>query len=297
MNAPDPTRQGERQGHGVRLSYYDFGRTTAYCCRSDPRFSYCAYVPESYAEDGTDRYRLLVAVHGSRREMVAYRDAFIALAERRRLIVLAPLFPAGILAPDDHSSYKMLRVGAMHYDAILLAMIAELEARYRLDTVRFGLFGFSGGAQFAQRFFYLHPDRLSALSIAAPGVVTLLDFERDHWVGVRDFAERFDKPLDLVAMRRLPVQMVVGAEDKDTWEITIKPDDPWWQPDANIAGADRPARLASLKACFEAQGIAVRHDIAPGTAHTLPGLIPVVEEFFDAAFAGELDHLSARTAR
>ena len=278
----------KRVSHGVRLSYYDFGRTTAYCCQSDPRFSYCAYVPESYAEDGTDRYRLLVAIHGSRREMVAYRDAFIALAERRKLIVLAPLFPAGILAPDDHSSYKMLRVGAMHYDAVLFAMIAELQARYRLDADRFGLLGFSGGAQFAQRFFTLHPERLSAVSIASPGVVTLLDLARDHWVGVRDFAERFGKPLDLAAMRQVDVQMVVGAEDTDTWEITIKPGDPWWQPDANIAGADRPARLDALKASFEAQGIAVRRDIVPGVAHTLPGLIPVVEDFFDTAF-GETD--------
>jgi len=284
MSAPG----AKRQGHGVRLSYYDFGRTTAYCCQSDPRFSYCAYVPGGYAEDSTDRYRLLVAVHGSRREMVAYRDAFIALAERRRLVVLAPLFPAGILAPDDHSSYKMLRVGTMHYDAVLFAMIAELEARYRLDADRFGLFGFSGGAQFAQRFFTLHPERLSAVSIASPGVVTLLDFARDHWVGVRDFAERFDKPLDLAAMRRVGVQMVVGAADRDTWEITIKPEDPWWRPDANIAGADRPARLEALKASFEAQGISVRQDIVPGVAHTLPGLIPVAEDFFDADF-GEAD--------
>jgi poly(3-hydroxybutyrate) depolymerase len=284
MSAPGP----KRAGHGLRLSYYDFGRTTAYCCQSDRRFSYCAYVPEGYAEDRTDRYRLLVAVHGSRREMVAYRDAFIGLAERRRLIVLAPLFPAGILAPDDHSSYKMLRVGAMHYDAVLFAMIAELQARYRLDADRFGLFGFSGGAQFAQRFFALHPERLSAVSIASPGVVTLLDFAHDHWVGVRDFAERFGKPLDLAAMRRVAVQMLVGAADKETWEITIKPGDPWWRPDANIAGADRPTRLEALKASFEAQGIAVRRNIVPGVAHTLPGLIPDVEDFFDAAF-GEVD--------
>lgn len=285
MNAPASTRQG----HGARLSYYDFGRTTVYCCQHDPRFSYCAYVPESYTEDGDDRYRLLVAVHGSRREMVAYRDAFIALAERRRLIVLAPLFPVGILAPDDHSSYKMLRVGAMHYDAVLFAMIAELQARYRLDADRFGLFGFSGGAQFAQRFLYLHPERLSAVSIGSPGVVTLLDFERDHWVGVRDFPERFGKPLDLASMRRIAVQMVVGADDRDTWEITIKPGDAWWQPDANIAGADRPARLDALQASFEAHGIAVRRDIVPGVAHTLPGLIPVVDDFFCSAFAAETD--------
>ena len=70
-------------GHGEHLSYYDFGRTTVYACQADQRFSYCAYVPQSYREDGSERYRLFVAVHGTMRDMAAYRDAFIPFAERR----------------------------------------------------------------------------------------------------------------------------------------------------------------------------------------------------------------------
>ena len=57
-------------GHGEILSYYDFGRTTVQVCAADPRFSYCAYVPESYDEAGDRRYRLLVVVHGTMRDNV-----------------------------------------------------------------------------------------------------------------------------------------------------------------------------------------------------------------------------------
>ena len=69
-----------RPGHGRLLSHYDFGRTTVYACQHDPRFAYCAYVPESDEEDGARRYPLLVVVHGTLRDMTSYRDAFAAFA-------------------------------------------------------------------------------------------------------------------------------------------------------------------------------------------------------------------------
>lgn len=267
-------------GHGRRLSYYDFGRTTVRACQADPRFSYCAYVPESYEEDGAQDYPLLVAMHGTGRMMELYRDSFAALAEARQLIVLAPLFPAGITGPEDLSSYKMLRAGALHYDAVLLSMVEEMRARYRIRGHRFSLFGFSGGGHFAHRFLYLHPDRLSAVSIGAPGLVTLLDEHYDFWPGVRDWESRFGQRIDIDAMRDVAVQMVVGGDDTDTWEITIRPGDRLWMPGADAAGANRQDRLRALRSSLEAQRIAVRHDTVPGVAHWMPGVAPAVIDFF-----------------
>lgn len=267
-------------GGSHKLTPYDFGRTTVYACRSDPRFSWCAYVPESYRAEADDRYALIVAVHGTGRGMTLYRDAFAQFAERRRAIILAPLFPAGITAPGELSSYKWLRRDGIHYDAVLLAMVEEVRTRYRIAGDRFALFGFSGGGHFAHRFFYLHPDRLSAVSIGAPGIVTLLDRDRDFWVGVRNFEAVFGKPLDLAAMRGVPVQMVIGGADTETWEITVRPGSDWWMHDAGLAGPDRIARLQALKRSFEAEGIAVRHDVVPGIAHQVGPLIPAVEAFF-----------------
>jgi poly(3-hydroxybutyrate) depolymerase len=267
-------------GHGKKLSYYDFGHTTVYASRMDQRFPYCAYVPQDYDEDGDKTYPLAVIVHGTERGMQAYRDGFADFAEENGVIVLCPLFPTGICFPGDLSSYKMLRAGDLHYDAIMLDMIEEMRERYRIEGSRVMMYGFSGGGHFTHRFFYLHPERLMAASIGAPGVVTLLDFDHDFWVGVRDFETVFGKKINLDAMRDVAVQMVIGGDDLQTWEITITPEDAWWMPGADLAGANRNDRMRSLKKSFERHGIQVRLDVVPGIAHDDRLLISKVKDFF-----------------
>lgn len=269
-------------GHGRRLTYYDFGRTAQRVCGFDPRFSYCAYVPRSYEEDGDQAYPLLVLVHGTGRMTELYREAFAEFAEQRQCILLLPLFPVGITGPQDLGSYKMLRAGDLHYDAVLLAMVEEMRARYRIAGARFSLFGFSGGGHFAHRFYYLHPQQLAAVSIGAPGLVTLLDAEFEFWVGTRDWAARFGQPIDLTALRKVAVQLVVGGEDTDTWEITIRPESPLWMPGVDKAGANRQDRMRALRASLEAQGIATRHDVVPGVAHRMDGVAAAVQDFFSS---------------
>lgn len=274
-----------RRRHGTMLSSYDLGRTTVYACRMDPRFGYTAYVPTSYEEDASDRFPLIVSVHGTLRDVAAYRDAFVDFAEAHRCIVLAPLFPAGIEHPTDVSSYKMMEPSSVRYDRVLLAMIEETRARYRIAGDRFALFGFSGGGHFAHRYLYLHPETLWAVSIGAPGVVTLLDFDRDFWPGVRNFEAVWGRVIDLAAMRRVAVQMVIGGDDIETWEIAIPPGSRFWRPDGTFAGGNRLERVAALKASFEQHDIAVRLDIVPGVAHRFGGVIPAVESFFGDALA------------
>ena len=272
-------------GHGRTLSYYDFGHTTVYASRFDPRFAYCAYIPGDYDEDAASTYPLAVIVHGTERGMLACRDAFADFAEEHGVILLCPLFPANICFPGDLSSYKMLRVGGVHYDAILLDTIEEMRGRYRIAGDRVLMYGFSGGAHFTHRFFYLHPERLMAAAIAAPGIVTLLDFDHDFWVGLRDFERVFGKPVDLEAMRRVPTHMVVGTADTQTWEITIAPENGWWMEGADLAGANRIERLTALRASFERQGISVRFDTVAGVGHQDGPLVPAVKRFFAEALS------------
>ena len=267
-------------GHGVHLSYYDFGRTTVYACQADSRFCYCAYIPENYNEQAENRYALAVVVHGTDRGMTAYREHFVDFAEANDCIVLAPLFPVGIPSEGNLTNYKLIKAGDIRYDRILLAMVEEMAAKYRLEAERFLLYGFSGGGHFAHRFFYLHPKRLAGVSIGAPGVVTLLDPAHDYWVGVRNLEATFGTRLEPEAMRAVPVHMVIGAEDKDRWEITIKPGDAWWMEGAALAGADRQERMHALKASFEAQGIAVRQDVVAGVGHSAAGVVGPVKTFF-----------------
>lgn len=276
-------RTQHRTGYGI-------GPTTLFASRADQRFSFCLYVPTSYHDTGTRHYPLAVVVHGTNRPALQYRDAFADFAEAQECIVLAPLFPGGIEQPGEIHNYKFITFRDIRFDLVLLAMIDEVAEVYRIDKRRFLLHGFSGGGQFAHRFFYLHPERLLGISIGAPGVVTLLDERRDWWLGVRDIEQTFGRPLDYEAMRQVPVQMVIGAEDTDNWDIILAPDSPLWQdywmPGANDAGQTRVERLEALRKSFERAGIAVRFDVVPGVAHEGFKILEPVKEFFAAVLEG-----------
>lgn len=249
------------------LSDQDFGITSVTACRIDSRFSYCLFVPPELATGEKKSANLIVSVHGTGRMMLAHRDAYIDLARLTGTVVLAPLFPANILGNGDFDGYKFLQEGCIRYDLILLSMIEEIESRYGFSFDTFGLAGFSGGAQFAHRFYLLHAARLWGVFIGAPGYVTLLDSKRCWWVGTQDIATKFGITVDLRALQKVAVYMLVGANDLNVSEITLTPENCRWVEGANDAGRTRPDRLASLNKSFENSGIQTHLEIVPGMAH------------------------------
>lgn len=140
---------GERRFMTLRPSQR--GATAQFACSADERFSFCMYVPDSYDEHSHERWPLVVAVHGTLRESQVMRNRFARFAEQRRAIVLSPLFPAGIGNPLDVDNYKLIEYRGIRFDRILLAMIDQVAAIYRLDTERVLMYGFSGGGQFVHR--------------------------------------------------------------------------------------------------------------------------------------------------
>lgn len=274
-----------RTGHGKTLSYYQLGRTATFASRSDQRFAYCCYVPESYDESGAQRYPLVVLMHGSGRNVSQLRDQFADFCEQQQCIALVPLFPAGIDEPGELHNYKYLAYRGIRFDRVLLDMVDEIANVYRVDAERFLLHGFSGGAQLAHRFFYLYPRRLLGVSIGAPGTVTLPDSNRPWWVGIRDLEQRFGIAPDTPAMRAVSVHMVVGAADIETWEVTLTPKSRHWMEGANDAGATRIERLRTLARAFEEIGIPVRFDLVPGAAHQGHLLHASVKTFFAETLA------------
>lgn len=264
------------------VPYYGYGATTVFASRADQRFAYCLYVPTDYKRSAERRYRLIVAVHGTERGFMYYRDAFADVAERTGCIVLAPLFPVGIGVPGDLEGYKFLDAAGVRYDLLLLEIVAEVAETYRVDVDRFLLYGFSGGGHFAHRFFMLHPDRLAAVSIGAPGIVTLLDDRFDYWAGTRDVEARFGIRIDLAAMRDVAVHLLIGGDDTETWEIALSPDDPdWWVDGAEHQGETRLDRMAALRRSYETHGIAVEQTVVPGVGHDDRELLGEVVRFFE----------------
>lgn len=258
---------------------YHLGATTVYAHHGDSRFAYTLYVPEAI-EDSARPVDLVVSLHGSTRAMEIYRNGFAEFGRWNDCVILSPLFPVGVLGDGNGDGYKQMVEGDIRYDQVLLDMIASVGKRYGRSFDTFALFGYSGGGQFTHRFCYLHPEKLWAASIGAPGSVTLLDADQDWWVGVRDFATRFGKPLNLPALQRLPVHMVVGDSDLETWEITHREGGKHFMAGANAAGRTRPERLATLKASFEAAGVQVHFDLLPNVAHQGIKAMPAAQDFF-----------------
>jgi poly(3-hydroxybutyrate) depolymerase len=285
--AAEPSFAAQR-AHAI----YDVGRSTIFASRADPRFSYCTYAPPLTGNEQHAK-ALVVVVHGTGRAFTEYRDAFAEFAKWNDCIVLCPLFPAGPQGDGNRDGFKHLQEGDIRYDRILLDMVDEVAAKFGADFSKFALFGFSGGGQFVNRFGLLHPERLWALSIGAPGSVTLLDFNQDWWVGVRDFADRFGRPLNLDALKALPVHMVAGKADLETWEITHQPGGKFFMPGAIDAGRNRPERLETLRKSFEAQGVQVHLDLVDNVPHNGLACVDKVQDFF----AGTLRRVRASSGR
>lgn len=259
-------------------SVYDYGETAIFASTADPRFHMLLYIPPTVAED--HKVDLLVAVHGTgRTSALEFRDGFAEFGLYNNCAILCPIFPVNVRGDGARSGYKYLEEGDIRYDEILLSMVSEMGEKYGQDWSKFAIFGYSGGGHFSHRFAILHPEKLWAASIGAPGSVTLLDPDRDWWVGVRDLAERFGKPFDAAALARVPVHMVVGGADLETWEITHQPGSAYFMEGANNAGLTRPERLHALQKSFETAGVTVSFDELPGVSHDRLKCIDHVKAF------------------
>lgn len=225
-------------------------------CPSDPRFPYWVHVPDSYYEEEDPHYSLMVIIHGTGCAVENYLHCARQWADEHHVALLAPLFPSGAVVRDDFNAYKLLRSDGIQYDRILLAMIEDMTKRYDgIDAEKFFLFGHSGGGQFVNRFLFLHPQRLKACMIGAPGRPTFLNFEEDFFWGVQNFREVFDKELDLEAVREVPVLIAVGElDDKFIGESPY--------------GTNRVARMMSLQRNLLQNGVkTVQLVIIPGIEH------------------------------
>lgn len=254
-------------------SAFLFTRTAFFAHHADPRFSYCLYVPD-------DIRQICVYVHGTYRDAAFFRDHLSDFAIRNRVLLVCPLFPAGLIDPDDVDNYKLLLYRGIRFDLILLNMLEEIRERYGVANGGFMLGGFSGGAQFAHRFAYLHPGHVQALSLAAPGRVTLLDDSLNWWSGIRDVEQRFGQGIDDGALRDMPIQLLVG--ENDNANITVRRGDADWSPGANRAGITRRQRLESLYQHYLELGCNVRIEVVPNCGHAwLPLRDPTIR-FFEA---------------
>ncbi|MDR3400826.1 MAG: alpha/beta hydrolase [Pandoraea sp.] len=264
----------------MKLTAYHVGATMSFSCRMDPRFSYCLYVPRTYADAGRPPCRMLLAVHGTERANQRLRDLFATFAERENCIVVAPLFPAGLSADDDIDAYKYLERDGLRYDLVACDMLDEVAAAYGVQADDLRVFGFSGGAHFAHRFLYGHARRVRAASIAAPGGITVPDPAQPWWIGVADFEARFGQPVAWDALGNIALHLVVGAEDTNPQGMIQSPAHPHWMPGADALGATRVARLRHLYDAMRPINANVQYEELDGVRHDMTPLVEAAQRFF-----------------
>ncbi|CAH0045791.1 unnamed protein product [Clonostachys solani] len=246
--------------------------------RSDPRVSYGVYVPKDHYNEVSNstqgKLPLLVNIHGTSRRMTALQvaDQLPKFADEIGCAVLAPLFPAGVKGPNDLSSFKTLHTASLRSDLALLDILDEVAYRWPgVDTTQIYLSGFSGGGQFVHRFLYLHPDRVAAASIGAPGRVTYPDPSKPWPQGISDVGEIFDTTVNMTNLNEVSLQFVVGEKDTE-----IHGSSEFWEWLEEVMGSadDLPPMNASrldtvkkLRDTWTAAGVDSLLNIVPGVAH------------------------------
>jgi dienelactone hydrolase len=254
--------RADRCGLPILDAMHPPDRCDFHTCLADPRFSFGLLLPER----GPPK-RLLVVVHDSTREIEPCLSPFAAFAKQHDSAVLAPLFPAGVLGDGNEDGYKFLFEADIRYDQVLNAMVDQVAAQTGCAADGLLLHGYSGGGQFVHRYMLLHPARLAALVVGAPGEVTLLDDDNPWWAGVQDTRQHFGAEVDAAALGRVPICMLVGERDTETHELLVQPPSRFWPSDAERQAANRIQRLAALHRSLRDAGVAAHFELMPGASH------------------------------
>lgn len=145
---------------------------------NDPGLPYFVYVPVG----GGAAAPMMVSVHGISRNAREHARMFAPFAERRGVVIVAPLFTPGRFA--DYQRLVRNERGESPVD-VLDRIVGDVARMTGAGSERLHLFGYSGGAQFVHRFAMAYPERVAAYVVGAAGWYTFPDLHRRYPYGLR----------------------------------------------------------------------------------------------------------------
>lgn len=225
---------------------------------SDPRFRFVYH-------QGEQAGPLIVAVHGSDRDVSELVSGLRPVANSSGASIIAPLFHTSDGIPLSADGYKFLNAGGIDYRSLLIQMVRQAAP----DHGQVYLFGFSGGAQFVHRFAYFSPIPLSGVIAVAPGNVTLIRDDLDWWPGLRGSAAALEAAPDIAALRSTPMRIAVGDQDRFGGLITRPQGSPFGAEHSDLAGQTRTARAQALAESLRSAGISAEYHPIAGAGHSL----------------------------
>ncbi|MCK6371170.1 MAG: alpha/beta hydrolase, partial [Gammaproteobacteria bacterium] len=174
--------------------------------RADAGLEYLVYVPSTAMRNGP----LCVTIHGVSRNADQHARLLAGYAEACGAVLVAPIFNV-----EQYPDYQRLgrRGRGKRADMALNMIVAEVAATTGAAGDKVHLFGFSGGAQFANRYFMAHPHRVAAAVLASAGWYTLPEPTRRFPHGTRMNNKLPDLRFDAEEFLGVPVTVMVGASD------------------------------------------------------------------------------------
>lgn len=209
-----------------------------------------------------------------------------AIASLLKVAVLMPVFPRPktdwriYTQALDRDSMVTAKKEYRRLDRQMLAMIDNARARMRTDGLRVDkrvlINGFSAQGMFANRFTFLHPDRVKAAVIGSPGgwpiapVAKFAGKDLRYPIGVADLKLVAGKKLDLKRLRRVPLFVFMGDKDEND---SVPFDDSYDASDRQLInplfGSKPVDRWETSKKLYADAGLNVEFKLYPGVAHTV----------------------------
>lgn len=209
---------------------------------------------------------LVIATHGSDRDVAGL---LTGLGLEGRVSVLAPLFPAQIDGQDTSDDYKFLVGNGTDYTALMDDILAEAIGQLGTAPRCIWLFGFSGGAQFAQRYALFRAEHLDGVLLAAPGGVTLLRDDVEWWPGLAGAEAAVGTKPQLARLAQLRTALFVGSEDQSKGVVNRGPGTRYGSVHAGMAGETRIDKAQALHDSLAALGAPVTLTFIQGAGHEL----------------------------
>jgi len=226
--------------------------------------------PESWRPGG----RIVVVMHGLRRDADAYRDAWAPLAEAQGSLVMVPQFSA-----TKYPGAAWYNFGGAAGDRpreawsffALDRAVAALRVALGAPPGAFPLYGHSAGAQFVHRYLLMTgAPQVARLVIANAGSYTLPLFDRPFPEGLQGTAATADS---LRAAFARPVTVALGEEDTNPNHPAL-PREPWAmaQGPYRLARGQHFVAVAREAAAAMAAPFAWQTRLVPGVGHSNRGM-------------------------
>ncbi len=170
--------------------------------------------------------------------------------------------------------------GLRRLDLQLIAMIDDASRRLR-DAGRqvepkVLLAGFSASGMFVNRFAMLHPERVKAVVVGSPGGWPIAPAERwrdeslTYPAGISDVVELTGQPIDLSAVRKVPMFFFIGDQDtNDSVPYSDSYDDRERELVMRLFGKTPLDRWDTARSLHEAAGFDAEFHLYPGVGHTI----------------------------